>query len=362
MSTQLISGDVFKEEYAKPGETAVADIQARVARALASVESFPRVWKPRFRAVMERGFISAGRIMSAAGTDIYIALRESAKTVRRGGDVGYDFSLIRPNGTQVKGTASNASGPISFMRVFDCSCETVESAGSRRGAQMSLLRCDHPDFKDFIHAKDRAGELTNFNISAAVTDALLRGVCGDQSMRRGVSAGLRLLLSGFDQPDRLVESPFARQAAFDFDGLARPPRQRFSSTPALRGWLKLDMDSAGAPVRQGPGVAGGASGKIVAEGLFDHAPRHDEGFLCYVYGKGVLQDKVATLDAMSREMPGLVVALEVDAIVAGGHPGFRDDFTRLAGEFDFECFSHVSGFPFLDAKKAANLIRIATMR
>ncbi|RQW84462.1 MAG: ribonucleoside-diphosphate reductase, adenosylcobalamin-dependent, partial [Methylococcus sp.] len=203
MPTQPISEDVLREKYAKPGETTVADIHARVARALASVEPDPDTWEPRFREALERGFIPAGRIMSAAGTDIqatlincfvqpvgdsisepdtdgkpgiYIALRESAETMRRGGGVGYDFSRIRPKGARVKGTASNASGPISYMRVFDRSCETVESAGSRRGAQMGVLRCDHPDIEDFIHAKDRAGELTNFNISVVVTDAFLRAV------------------------------------------------------------------------------------------------------------------------------------------------------------------------------------------
>ncbi len=206
MPSQPISDDVLREKYAKQGETTAEEIFQRVARALASVERKPEAWEHRFLDALRRGFIPAGRIMSAAGTDIqatllncfvqpvgdsisepdqdgkpgiYVALQESAETMRRGGGVGYDFSRIRPKGAKVQGTASNASGPISYMRVFDRSCETVESAGSRRGAQMGILRCDHPDIEEFIHAKDRAGELTNFNISVAVTDPFMQAVEAD---------------------------------------------------------------------------------------------------------------------------------------------------------------------------------------
>ena len=203
---QPISQEVLLEKYAKGGEASAAEVRARVARALASVEPEAKRshWEARFLEAQERGFIPAGRIDSAAGTSltatlincfvqpvgdsitevvdgkpgIYTALAEAAETMRRGGGVGYDFSSIRPEGALVRGTNSRASGPVSYMRVFDQSCETVESAGARRGAQMGVLRCDHPDIERFIHAKDR-GDLTNFNISVSVTDAFMQAVDAD---------------------------------------------------------------------------------------------------------------------------------------------------------------------------------------
>ncbi|MBN8508030.1 MAG: adenosylcobalamin-dependent ribonucleoside-diphosphate reductase [Burkholderiales bacterium] len=200
---QPISREVLLEKYAKGDEREIDEVRTRVARALAAVEPADKRahWEARFLQAQQRGFVPAGRIASAAGTDltatlincfvqpvgdsiaqvedghpgIYTALTEAAETMRRGGGVGYDFSRIRPQGAWVGSTRSSASGPLSYMRVFDRSCETVESAGSRRGAQMGVLRCDHPDIEAFIHAKDE-GDLRNFNVSVGVTDIFMRAV------------------------------------------------------------------------------------------------------------------------------------------------------------------------------------------
>ncbi len=206
LAAQAISTEVLLEKYAKGDEREIDDVRRRIARALAEAEppEARAAWEGRFLQAQRDGFIPAGRVASAAGTalsatlincfvqpvgdsiahddeghpGIYIALTEAAETMRRGGGVGYDFSRIRPRGAWVGSTQSNASGPVSYMRVFDRSCETVESAGARRGAQMGVLRCDHPDIEEFVHAKD-TGDLANFNISVGLTDAFMQAVESD---------------------------------------------------------------------------------------------------------------------------------------------------------------------------------------
>ena len=227
---QPISRDVLAEKYFKPGESSLEQLYGRVARALASVEK-PELraeWEQKFLTNLHVGAIGAGRIMSAAGTDIqatlincfvqpvgdaiqgvddegypgiYEALREAAETMRRGGGVGYDFSRIRPKGAFVKGTHSIASGPCSYMNVFDQSCSTVESAGSRRGAQMGVLRIDHPDVAEFITAKRTPGRWNNFNVSVGVSDAFMQAVANgtDWELVHKAKPGQKVLEGGGSQ-------------------------------------------------------------------------------------------------------------------------------------------------------------------
>jgi ribonucleoside-diphosphate reductase alpha chain len=205
LEPQKVSLDIFAKKYAKNGENPEQQ-RARVARALATAEAEPQQWEPVFIDAAKQGVVLAGRIQSAAGTDIeatlincfvqpvgdalskekdgypgiYTAIQEAAETMAKGGGVGYDFSRIRPRGALVKGTRSRASGPVSYMRVFNESCSTVESAGARRGAQMGVLRVDHPDILEFVHAKDEKGAFTNFNLSVGVTNAFMEAVINDE--------------------------------------------------------------------------------------------------------------------------------------------------------------------------------------
>lgn len=208
LNTQPISQDVLAEKYLATGEQTAEDLFRRVSKALADQEK-PELraeWAEKFFQNMQAGAIGAGRIMAAAGLDtkatlincfvqpvadatngfdehgnpgIYTALSQAAETMRRGGGVGYDFSNLRPKGAKVKGTNSFASGPCSFIDVFDASCTTVESAGARRGAQMGVMRIDHPDVLDFITAKRQKGRWNNFNVSVGVTSAFMQAVESD---------------------------------------------------------------------------------------------------------------------------------------------------------------------------------------
>ncbi len=190
----------FKQADGTPIDGTVEDTWRRIARALASVEKTPSEWEDRFYDALEDfKYLPAGRITAGAGTGrsvtlfncfvmgtipdnmggIFDALKEAALTMQQGGGIGYDFSTIRPRGAEVKGVAADASGPLSFMDVWDAMCRTIMSAGSRRGAMMATMRCDHPDIEDFIGAKQDSARLRMFNLSVLVTDPFMEAVKAD---------------------------------------------------------------------------------------------------------------------------------------------------------------------------------------
>ncbi|WP_299294532.1 adenosylcobalamin-dependent ribonucleoside-diphosphate reductase [uncultured Tateyamaria sp.] len=192
----------FKEADGTAIDETVEDSWRRIARDLAKVETDPDAWEDSFYAALEDfKFLPAGRITAGAGTarsvtlfncfvmgtipdsmgGIFEMLKEAALTMQQGGGIGYDFSTIRPKGAGVKGVAADASGPLSFMDVWDAMCRTIMSAGSRRGAMMATMRCDHPDIEDFITAKSDAARLRMFNVSVLVTDAFMDAVKADGS-------------------------------------------------------------------------------------------------------------------------------------------------------------------------------------
>ena len=187
----------FKDADGTPRDTTVQDTWRRIARALAVVEPDPAAWEDRFYAALEDfKFLPAGRITAGAGTarsvtlfncfvmgtvadsmgGIFDGLREAALTMQQGGGIGYDFSTIRPKGSAVMGVAADASGPLSFMDVWDAMCRTIMSAGSRRGAMMATMRCDHPDIEAFIGAKSDPVRLRMFNMSVLITDPFMAAV------------------------------------------------------------------------------------------------------------------------------------------------------------------------------------------
>ena len=185
----------------EPLDRTIEDSWRRVARAAAAAETDPDFWAGRFYAAMEDfRFLPAGRVIAGAGAErqvtlfncfvmgtipddmggIFAHLREAALTMQQGGGIGYDFSTLRPRGAYVKGVGADASGPLSFMDVWDAMCRTIMSAGYRRGAMMATLRVDHPDIEAFIEAKREPGRLRMFNLSVLATDAFMQAVAEDQ--------------------------------------------------------------------------------------------------------------------------------------------------------------------------------------
>ncbi len=214
----------IRYRYREPGKAidqTVEDTWRRVARALAGVERQDKeIWEQRFYRVLEEfRFLPGGRILAGAGTShrvtlfncfvmgevedaldgIFEALKEGALTMQQGGGVGYDFSTLRPSGEPARGVGVTASGPVSFMRIWDSMCATILSTGARRGAMMATLRCDHPDIEIFIAAKRDPGALRHCNMSVLLTDDFMRAV------REDADWPLVFPLSGGESTGEVVE-------------------------------------------------------------------------------------------------------------------------------------------------------------
>ena len=232
------------------GDSTIESTWRRVARAAAAQEpTHATDWEQRFYAILEGfRFLPAGRILAGAGTGrrstlfncfvmgpveddmagIFEALKEGALTMQAGGGIGYDFSALRPRGTRTLKSGRIASGPVSFLQVWDAMCATVLSTGARRGAMIASLRCDHPDVLEFVDAKRQPGFLTHFNLSVQVTDALLQAVDRNASWPLVFPA------------DRLEGMRAAAALERDWPGYARPVACRvLREVPARELWDRI---------------------------------------------------------------------------------------------------------------------------
>src|ERR1700684_1211920 len=214
----------------EPVDKTIEDTWRRVATALAATERDPAHWAERFYAAIDDfKFLPAGRVVAGAGSardvtlfncfvmgavpddmgGIFAHLREAALTMQQGGGIGYDFSTLRPKGTLVKGVGADASGPLSFMDVWDAMCRTIMSAGYRRGAMMATLRCDHPDIEAFIEAKREPGRLRMFNLSVLVTDAFMQAVAENAPWQLTFGGAMDKVLPARELWDKIMRATYA---------------------------------------------------------------------------------------------------------------------------------------------------------
>ncbi|MBK8908375.1 MAG: adenosylcobalamin-dependent ribonucleoside-diphosphate reductase [Rhodospirillales bacterium] len=220
----------LKSVDGRPVDRTIDDSWRRVARELAMPEADPTLWEQRFfDAMQDFRLLPAGRILSGAGSarrvtlfncfvmgeipddmsGIFEHLREAALTMQQGGGIGYNFSTLRPKGAPVKGVGADASGPLSFMDVWDAMCRTIMSAGARRGAMMAVMRCDHPDIEAFIDAKHQAGRLRMFNLSVLVTDAFMQAVKEDAPWELRFGGVAYKSLGARELWDRIMRATYA---------------------------------------------------------------------------------------------------------------------------------------------------------
>jgi len=213
-----------------PVDRTIEDTWRRVATALAEPEADKAAWAERFYEAMAGfKFLPAGRVVAGAGSarnvtlfncfvmgtipddmaGIFTQLREAALTLQQGGGIGYDFSTLRPKGAPVKGVGADASGPLSFMDVWDAMCKTIMSAGYRRGAMMATLRCDHPDIEAFIEVKSEPGRLRMFNLSVLVTDAFMQAVKEDAPWELKFSGTTFKVVPARELWDKIMRATYA---------------------------------------------------------------------------------------------------------------------------------------------------------
>ncbi|MGA2088434.1 MAG: adenosylcobalamin-dependent ribonucleoside-diphosphate reductase [Stellaceae bacterium] len=231
-----ISQQIWDMKYRLKGpdgaavDKTIEDSWRRVAKALAEPERDQALWAGRFyQALADFKFLPAGRVLAGAGSGrsvtlfncfvmgtipddmsgIFENLREAALTMQQGGGIGYDFSTLRPKGAPVKGVGADASGPLSFMDVWDAMCRTIMSAGYRRGAMMATLRCDHPDIEEFIEAKRAPGRLRMFNLSVLVTDAFMLAVKEDAPWELSFAGETFKVLKARELWDAIMRATYA---------------------------------------------------------------------------------------------------------------------------------------------------------
>jgi len=221
----------LKKPDGTPVDGDVAETWARVALAAAAAERPEKRGEHALafaQVLANYRFLPAGRILAGAGTErsvtlfncfvmgaiedsmdgIFSHLREAALTLQQGGGIGYDFSTLRPKGALVEGVGADASGPVSFMDVWDAMCRTIMSAGSRRGAMMATLSCDHPDIETFIDAKRERGRLTNFNLSVLVSDAFMDAVNADADWELAFGGRVYRTLKARSLWDRIMRATY----------------------------------------------------------------------------------------------------------------------------------------------------------
>jgi ribonucleoside-diphosphate reductase alpha chain len=210
-------------------EHTVEDTWRRIAVALSQAEANPKKWESIFYdSLTDFKFLPAGRIIAGSGTarnvtlfncfvmgvipdsmsGIFDMLKEAALTMQQGGGIGYDFSTIRPKGSIVKGIAADASGPVSFMDVWDSMCRTIMSAGSRRGAMMATMRCDHPDIEEFIAAKSDSKKLRMFNLSVLVSDAFMDALKKGEDWRLTFNDKIYKVIKAADLWDKIMRATY----------------------------------------------------------------------------------------------------------------------------------------------------------